>query len=112
MYLNLYVPILQQAGIAHFWRSHFGSRFSSSAQVGPISAAFVRSIERFAEQESVPLIRFKPGERKDDVAQRYLRDFHAEQGVVFIGKAREKTRVVRTEKRRNPKTGQIYRGSG
>ena len=109
MYLNLYVPILQrEAGIAHFWRSHRGSRFPSSAQMGPMSAAFVRSIERFAEQEGVPLIRFKPGERKDDVAQRYLKEFRAEQGVVFIGKAQEKTRVVRTEKRRNPDTGHTY----
>ncbi len=35
MYLNLYVPILQrEAGIAHFWRAHRGSRFPSGAQVG------------------------------------------------------------------------------
>ncbi|MFQ5700192.1 MAG: hypothetical protein ACE5IL_18160 [Myxococcota bacterium] len=109
MYLNLYVPILQrEAGIAHFWRSHRGSRFPSGAQMGPMSRAFVHSIERFAEQEGVPLIRFKRGERKDDVAKRYLKDFHAEEGVVFIGKAQEKMRVVRTEKRRNPDTGQTY----
>ena len=36
MYLNLYVPTLQrEAGGAHFWRSHRGSRFPSSAQMGP-----------------------------------------------------------------------------
>ena len=81
MYLKLYVPILQrEASIAHFWRSHRGSRFPSGAQMGPMSRAFVRSIERFAEQE----------------------------GVVFIGKAQEKMRGVRTEKRRNPQTGQTY----
>lgn len=109
MYLNLYVPILQrEGGIAHFWRSHRGSRFPSGAQMGPMSSAFVRSIERFAKQEGVPLIRFKRGERKDEVAKQYLRDFQAEEGVVFIGKAQEKTRVVRTEKRRNPETGQTY----
>lgn len=109
MYLNLYVPILQrEAGVAHFWRSHRGSRFPSGAQMGPMSQTFVRSIERFAEQEGVPLIRFKAGERKDDVAKRYLTEFKAEEGVVFIGKAQEKTRVVRTEKRRNPETGAAY----
>ncbi len=87
IYLNLYVPILQrEAGIAHFWRSHRGSRFPSGAQMGPMSRAFVRSIERFADQEGVPLIRFERGQRKDEVAQRCLEDFHAEEGVVFIGK--------------------------
>jgi hypothetical protein len=109
MYLNLYIPILQrEAGIAHFWRKHRGSRFPSGAQMGPMSAAFVRSIERFAQQEGVPLIRFRPGERKDEVARRYLEKFPLEQGILFIGKAQEKTRVVRTEKRRNPQTGQSY----
>jgi hypothetical protein len=109
MYLNLYVPILQrEAGIAHFWQAHRGHRFASATQMGPMSSTFVSSIEEFAEQECVPLIKFKAGQRKDDIAKKYLEVFSAEEGVFLIGKAQEKTRVVRTEKRRNPKTGQTY----
>jgi len=109
MYLNLFVPILQrEAGIAHFWRNHRGSSFASGAQMGPMSRAFVGSIERFAEREGIPLIRFERGRRKDEVAQEYLESFDGDEGVLFIGKAQEKTRVVRTEKRRNPETGQTY----
>ena len=109
MYLNLYVPILQrEPGIAHFWQAHRGHRFASGTQMGPMRRAFVTSINRFAEDEGIPLIRFKAGERKDDIAKTYLAAFTGEEGVFLIGKAQEKTRVVRTEKRRNPTTGQTY----
>jgi hypothetical protein len=39
-----------------------------------------------------------------------LRKFHRPEGVVFIGKAQEKTPVFRTEKRRSPVTGSPIRG--
>ena len=70
--------------------------------------AFVAAIERFAEDEGIPLIRFKAGERKDEIAREYLAQFPGEEGVFLIGKAQEKTCVVRTETRRNPTTGQTY----
>ena len=38
----------------------------------------------------------------------HLRKFRKDEGVVFVGKAQEKTPVFRTEKRRNPKTGRAY----
>src|SRR5260370_39086790 len=38
----------------------------------------------------------------------HLRKFQREEGVVFIGKAQEKTPVFRTEKRKSPKTGRPY----
>src|SRR5439155_16273133 len=47
-------------------------------------------------------------QRKDDVMKEHLRKFQEQEGVVFVGKAQEKTPVFRTEKRRNPKTGQPY----
>ena len=53
-----------------------------------------------------------PGhERKDDVAHEFLRESEAAgltEGVLFIGKAQEKTRTYRTEKRRNSVTGASY----
>lgn len=109
MYLNLYVPRLQtDRGIASFFRFHRGHPFASSALMEPISQAFVRSIEHFAESHQIPLIRFEKGQRKDDVAAQYRAEFQGEEGVLFIGKAQEKNRVFRTEKRRNPQTGQTY----
>jgi hypothetical protein len=38
----------------------------------------------------------------------HLRHVSHNEGVVFIGKAQEKTSVFRTEKRRNPRTGAPY----
>lgn len=109
LYLNLYVPILQcPRGVGYFWIKHRGHRFASSALMAPMTDAFVRSIQRFAKRERVDLVAFKKRQRKDDVAKEYLAKFPGKEGLLFIGKAQEKTRVVRTEKRRNPTTGQIY----
>jgi hypothetical protein len=70
MYLHFYIPILQQeAGIAHFFQSHRGHRFVSSTQMGPMSRAFVGSIERFADREGIPIIRFRRKQRKEEVAK-------------------------------------------
>ena len=74
----------------------------------PMSKAFIAAVERFVEQEQIPLITFAKGQRKDDVAKEYHAHFHGTEGIVFVGKAQEKTPVFRTEKRRNPETGQTY----
>lgn len=109
LYLNLYVPILQRpAGCAHFFIAHRGHRFASSALMAPMTRDFVRSIEQFGEQEGLELVRFKKGQRKEDVAKARLREFGQEEGVLFIGKAQEKNTVVRTQARRNPVTGASY----
>jgi len=109
MYLNVYVPQLQtERGVAAFFRYHRGHPFASSALMEPISKAFIRSLEAFAAREQVPVVSFAPHQRKDDVMTAHLARFSAPEGLVFIGKAQEKTRVFRTEKRRNPRTGQRY----
>lgn len=109
LYLNLYVPILQaEPGVAWFWRHHRGKPFVSSALMAPMSRAFVEGIEAFAAREGIDLVTFRKRERKEDVAAKYLADFRGDEGVLFIGKAQEKASVIRTEKRRNPKTGAPY----
>ena len=109
MYLNVYVPRLQsERGVAAFFRFHRGHRFASSALMEPISREFIGAIAAFVEREGVPVITFRKGERKDDVMAERLRSFCGEEGVVFVGKAQEKTRVFRTEKRRDPATGRPY----
>jgi hypothetical protein len=109
MYLNLYVPGLQHVmGVVGFLRVHRGATFASSALLQPISQAFVEQIRRFVDQESVDLVDFRKGQRKDDIAKAYLERFDAEEGVLFVGRAQEKATVFRTEKRRNPQTGKSY----
>jgi hypothetical protein len=109
MYLNSYIPRLQSPeGVAAFFRFHRGYKFASSALMDPISKAFIAAIEDFASAEQIPLITFRKGERKDDIAAKMRKGFVADEGVVFIGKAQEKSSVFRTEKRTNPKTGHKY----
>lgn len=109
MYLNGYVPGLQaEGGVNYFFRKHRGQPFASSALMDPISTAFVRRIEQFVQTAQVPLVTFEKGQRKDDVAAGYLADFAAPEGVLFVGKAQEKTWTFRTQKRRNPVTGKTY----
>ena len=109
MYLNVFVPKLQhETGIVGFFRHHRGQPLPSAALMQPMSRAFVAKLESFATRHNVPLVQFHKGQRKDDVMKEHLRRFGKDEGVVFIGKAQEKTPVFRTEKRRNPKSGQPY----
>jgi hypothetical protein len=109
MYLNVFVPRLQhETGIVGFFREHRGQPLPSAALMQPMSRTFVAKLESFAAQHEIPLVQFRKGQRKDDVMKEHLRKFDKDEGVVFIGKAQEKTPVFRTEKRRNPKTGQPY----
>ena len=112
MYLNVYVPKLQYpSGVATFLRQHRGAQFASSVLLQPISDAFVANMERFAETRQIPIITFRKGQRKDDLAKEALADFTkagGTEGVLFVGKAQEKTPVIRTEKRHNERTGRPY----
>lgn len=109
LYLNVYVPTLQRVpGVLRFFRDHRGQPIASSALMAPISAAFVAAIKAFAEREGVPLVDFKRGERKDDIAREHLARFTRDEGVLFIGRAQEKTTAFRTEKRHNQTTGRPY----
>ena len=109
MYLNVYVPKLQfEGGVVKFFRSHRGHKFASSALMDPMTKAFVAAMECFAKQQQIPVVQFRKGQRKDDVMKEHLARFDKPEGVVFIGKAQEKTPVFRIEKRRNPQTGSTY----
>jgi hypothetical protein len=109
MYLNVYQPRLQtDRGVAAFFRFHRGETFASSVLMDAISKPFIAAVERFVEREQIPLITFAKGQRKDDIAKEHHAHFQGTEGIVFVGKAQEKTPVFGTEKRRNPDTGQKY----
>jgi hypothetical protein len=109
MYLNVYVPRLQwEQGVVGFFHKHLGQPVASSALMAPRTRDFVAALERFVKAQSIPVVPFRKGQRKDDVMAQHLKHFQQPEGVVFVGKAQEKTPVFRTEKRRNPQTGCRY----
>ena len=109
LYLNLYQPKLQhELGVVGFFKGHRGFQFVSSALMDPITKAFVTAIHRYVNDHDIPLVDFRPGERKDDIAQRYLAGHDGTEGILFVGRAQEKTSAFRTEKRRNAQTGATY----
>jgi hypothetical protein len=108
MYLNVYVPHLQTVGaVVGYLRVHRG-RFASTAAVMPMTEALVRNIEEFVDAEGIDLVTFEKGQRKDEVTRKYLRSFGKSEGVLYVGKAQEKARVMRTERRRSRRTGGTY----
>ena len=109
MYLNVYVPLLQRAaGAAYFFRKMRGAAVPSSALMAPMTRRFVEAIERYARRNGISIVTFRRGERKDDRTKEHLRDWPGGEGVLYIGKAQEKARVVRTERRHDPATGAAY----
>jgi hypothetical protein len=109
MYLNVYVPELQRVGqVVGFLTRHRGFEIASTALVAPMSKDFVAGIGRYAADHNVPVIDFVKGQRKDDVMHEYLARSDGSEGVLFIGRAQEKARIFRTERRHNPTTGVAY----
>jgi hypothetical protein len=109
MYLNLYQPkLVYPGGVVGFFKHHRGMPFASSALMDPISKEFVAAIHRFIRDEHVDLVHFTKGQRKDDVAHEYLRGHDGSEGILFVGRAQEKSTVFRTEKRVNSDTGAAY----
>src|SRR6516162_7610120 len=109
MYLNVYVATLQTVGgLLGYLQVHRGERFASTTAVAPMTEAFVHNIEQFVAGEGVDLITFEKGQRKDDITQKYLRKFKKSEGVLYVGKAQEKARIMRTERRRCKRTSATY----
>src|SRR3954453_17900897 len=105
MYLNAYVPGLQyEAGLVAYVHQQLGLPIASTAPLGKISDGFSAAMRCFARDRDVPWVDFVKGQRKDDVMHAHLAAFDAagrSEGVLFIGRAQEKTSLFRTERRRN-----------
>ena len=105
MYLIVYVPQLQYAaGIVGYVHRQLGLPIASTAPLGKITDAFSAAMHRFAVDQGVAWVNFVKGERKDEVMHQHLAEFEAAggtEGVLFIGRAQEKTTLFRTEKRRD-----------
>lgn len=103
MYLNVYQAKLQTpAQAAAFFKYHRGRPVPSSALMGDMTRAFLSGVDAFVQQHQIPVVHFRKGERKDDVAKKHLARFQGSEGVLFLGKAQEKVPVFRTERRLGP----------
>jgi hypothetical protein len=105
MFLNVYVPPLQYAaGIVGYVHRQLGLPIASTAPLAKITERFAAAVHRYARNQQVPWVDFVKGQRKDDVMHERLAEFAAAgrtEGVVFIGRAQEKTALFRTERRHN-----------
>jgi hypothetical protein len=100
MYLNVYQPKLQtEKQAACFFRFQRGQPVASSVPMGVMSNEFLRQVDAFVEERNIPVVPFRKGQRKDDVAAEYRASFQGTEGILFLGKAQEKVSVFRTEKR-------------
>jgi hypothetical protein len=102
MFLNVYVPQLQYpAGLVGYVHRQLGLPIASTAPLARITEAFDKAVRRFARDHGLAWVDFAKGQRKDDIAHEYLAGFTGTEGVLFVGRAQEKTKLFRTEKRRD-----------
>ena len=102
IYLNGYVPNLQVGGqVVSFMTAHLGYPIPSPAILEKIGAAFRRAVDRFAADNTIPVVRFGKGDRKVEVMRGYLgaQANTGRSGVAAIGLAQEFQNVFVSSKR-------------
>ena len=102
VYLNAYVPNLQVGGqVVSFLTAHLGYPIPSPAILEKIGNAFRRAVDRFAEHDHIPVVRFAKTDRKIDKMRPYLaaQARTGRSGVAAIGVAQEFAPVFLATKR-------------
>ena len=87
--------------MAGFFVGHRGNVYASTALMDPMSKAFTADIHHFIAARGLELVHFGKGQRKDEVTQRLLAGFTSSEGVLYVGRAQEKSSVWRTQRRRH-----------
>ena len=101
LYLNVYQPKLQYAtGLVGYIRGHLGLPIPSTAVLADKTRRFDQGVHQFAKDHHVDWVDFKKGQRKDDIMKDHLVGVAGCDQVLFVGRAQEKARLFRTEKRR------------
>ena len=102
IYLNGCVPMLQVGGqVVTFLHAHLGMPIASPAVIEQIGTRFRQAVARFAEDNDIPMVKFKKGIRKIDL-MRPLLARAARSGrpqVVAVGWAQEFQHVWEARKR-------------
>jgi hypothetical protein len=111
IFLQAYVPRLQAVGeVCTFLRWQRKFPIPSSAAFGKIGEEYVKAVHRFAEANGIPVVYFRKGQNREEVAGPYLQAAAkgGKERVVMIGIAQEKASVWRSwprkgqEKARHP----------
>src|SRR6266480_1704873 len=91
IYLNGWVPALQTSVQVAGWLHWRGFPIASPAALGRNSQAFRAAVRRYAQDNEVPWVTFRKGDRKLDVIRPYLEGAEkaGQSKVVAIGEARE-----------------------
>src|ERR1700736_1590439 len=103
IFLQAYVPKLQSVGqVCTFLRWQRKFKIPSSAAFGQIGDAYVKAIHRFAEEHQIPVVKFKKGQVKEEIARPYLEAAAREDKdrVVLIGIGQEKASIWRSKPRK------------
>ena len=73
VYLNGYVKYLQMpGGVLNFIREQKDWPIPSPQMMKKMSEAFCQGMEQFAAAQGIPIVTFKKGDKKAEVAQEYL----------------------------------------
>ncbi len=110
IYLNGYVPNLQVGGqVASFMTAHLGYPIPSPAIMEKMGTGFRRAVDRFADDNKIPVVRFGKDDRKIDRMRPYLARQAAtgRAGVAAIGVAQEFAPVFLATKRTGRDHGSV-----
>jgi hypothetical protein len=105
VYLNGYVPTLQQPGqIVGFLTRHLGQPIPSPALMDQIGQRFRRAVDTYTRANHIPVIRFRKDQRKVDVMRPLMRRAAATGRcqVVAVGIAQEYAWVTDARTTRGP----------
>src|SRR5215207_4562195 len=105
IYLNAYVPRLQVGGqVVSFLTAHLGYPIPSPAVFDKIGTAFRRAVNRFSDEEHIPVVRFTKTDRKIEKMRSYLaaQARTGRSGVAAIGVAQEYANVFTGTQREAP----------
>ncbi len=101
IYLNGYLPALQLPGqLIAFLVQHRKQKIPSPALLQQITQKFIHNVKEYAQQNNIPIIPFKRGDRKDDIAAKMRRKYPVKNGVVFIGISQEKAYAFKGRKKK------------
>ncbi len=100
-----YIPGIQyEFGLVKFLLNR-GGTIPSPALLNRNHERLVAELEALEESTGVPVVRFKAGESKEDLARPFQDEAAAagRPGLVLVGKAQERTSVVAGLRRRHPR---------
>ncbi len=109
MYLNVWVPRLAYGGgVAGFFVGHRGHAYASTALMDPMAKAFVTDIHGFISSAAWNWCTSPRASARTRSPNRSWPGSPKPEGVLYVGRAQEKSGVWRTQRRYNPVTGGSY----